>query len=126
MKARKILIVDDDKSEREKLSSYFKNSHYDVESTASAAYAIAKIVQGNNPIVLLGDSFEEVIKAEDVTALMKRCNKNLNIILVSDDSSLESLRQMREDGIYYHSLKPTNIEDMNDLKIVIDYAVNNL
>ncbi len=124
MNSRKIMIVDDDREMRENMVEYFSGGYYEIESTASAAYAIAKIVQGNRPIVILGDKFEEVIRPVDVIALMKRCSKELNIILVSDDSSLESLRQMREEGIYYHSLRPINIGDFEEIRTAVEYATN--
>ncbi len=123
MKARKILIADKDSVARQQLADFFENSHYEVETTASAAYAIAKIVQKNEPIVILGDSFEEKIASVDVIALMRKCNKNLRIILVSDDSSLETLRQMREDGIFFHALKPHNQEDNEEIRSAVECAV---
>ncbi len=123
MKARKILIADRDATARKEMAEFFKNSHFDVETTASAAYAIAKIVQKQEPIVILGDSFEEKIASVDVIALMRKCNKNLRIILVSDDSSLETLRRIREDGIFYHALKPHSLEDNEELRSVVECAV---
>jgi len=126
MKARKILIADRDVTARKKMAEFFENSHYDVETTASAAYAIAKIVQKQEPIVILGDSFEEKIASVDVIALMRKCNKNLRIILVSDDSSLETLRRVREDGIFYHALKPHSMEDNEELRSVVDCAAEGL
>ena len=122
IETRKILIVDRDKAARQKLADFFENSHYEVETTASAAYAIAKIVQKNEPIVILGDSFEEKIASVDVIALMRKCNKNLRIILVSDDSSLETLKWIRKDGIFYHALKPHNQEDNEELRSAVEYA----
>ncbi len=122
MKTRKILIADRDKAARQELAAFFENSHYEVETTASAAYAIAKIVQKNEPIVILGDSFEEKIASVDVIALMRKCNKNLRIILVSDDSSLETLKRIREDGIFYHALKPHNQEDNEELRSAVECA----
>jgi len=123
MKARKILIADKDSKARKQLADFFENSHFEVETTASAAYAIAKIVQKHEPIVILGDSFEEKIASVDVIALMRKCNKNLRIILVSDDSSLETLRRVREDGIFYHALKPHNQEDNEELRSAVECAV---
>ncbi len=123
MKARKILIADKDSKERKQLAKFFENSHFEVETTASAAYAIAKIVQKHEPIVILGDSFEEKIASVDVIALMRKCNKNLRIILISDDSSLETLRRVREDGIFYHALKPHNQEDNEELRSAVECAV---
>ncbi|MCF6267045.1 MAG: response regulator [Desulfuromusa sp.] len=126
MKMRKILIADRDKAARKQLAAFFENSHYEVETTASAAYAIAKIVQKNEPIVILGDSFEEKIASVDVIALMRKCNKNLRIILVSDDSSLETLKRIREDGIFYHALKPHSQEDNEELRSAVECAIDTL
>lgn len=123
MKARKLLIADGDSAARKEMAAFFENSHFDVETTPSAAYAIAKIVQKNEPLVILGDSFEEKIAPADVIALMRKCNKNLRIILISDDSSLETLRRIREDGIFYHALKPHSEEDNAELLDVVECAV---
>jgi DNA-binding NtrC family response regulator len=123
MYARKILIADRDVAARRKMAEFFENSNYEVETTGSAAYAIAKIVKRQEPIVILGDAFEEKIASVDVIALMRKCNRNLRIILVSDDSSLETLRRVREDGIFYHALKPHNQEDNEELRSVVEYAV---
>lgn len=122
MKARKILIADRDGKARKEMAQFFESSNYEVETTGSAAYAIAKIVQKQEPIVILGDSFEEKISSVDVIALMRKCNKDLRIILVSDDSSLETLRRIREDGIFYHALKPHNQEDNEELRSVVECA----
>jgi DNA-binding NtrC family response regulator len=123
MYARKVMIVDRDVSTQKKMAAFFEKSNYEVTTTASAAYAIAQIVKKNQPIVILGDSFEEKIAAVDVIALMRRCNKDLRIILVSDDSSLETLRRIREDGIFYHALKPVNQEDNEELISVVECAL---
>ena len=123
MKARKILIADKDSVARKQMAEFFENSHFEVETTASAAYAIAKIVQKHEPIIILGDSFEEKIASVDVIALMRKCNKDLRIILVSDDSSLETLRRIREDGIFFHALKPHSQEDNEELRSAVECAV---
>lgn len=126
MKARKILIANRDQRACKKMAAYFEDSHYDVKTTASAAYAIAQIVKKQEPIVILGDSFEEQIAPADVIALMRKCNKDLRIILVSDDSSLETLRRMRADGIFYHALKPTSMEDNEELRSAVESACGEL
>lgn len=126
MYARKILIADRDSIARKKMAEFFKNSNYEVETTGSAAYAIAQIVRKHQPIVILGDAFEEKIASVDVIALMRKCNKNLRIILVSDDSSLETLRRIREDGIFYHALKPVNQEDNEELRSVVECAIGGI
>jgi CheY-like chemotaxis protein len=120
VKVRKILIVDNDGPSRKQLVELFASSQYEVETTTSAAYAIAKIVQKQEPIVILGDSFEEVITSADVIALMRKCNNNLQIIQVSDDSSLETLRRMSGDGAFYLATKPQNLEDNEELRSAVE------
>lgn len=121
-KARKILIADRDKAARQQLADFFDDSSFDVETTASAAYAIAKIVQKNEPIVILGDSFEETISSSDVTALMHKSNKDLSIILLSDKSSLATLNSIRETGTFHHSLKPHHQEENDGLRSAVECA----
>lgn len=123
MYARKILIANRNVKARKELAEFFKNSNYEVETTGSAALAIAQIVRKQQPIVILGDAFEEKISLVDVIALMRKCNKNLRIILVSDDSSLETLRRIREEGIFYHALTPHNQENNEELRSVVEYAI---
>lgn len=123
MKARQLLILNGNKEERLNMVNYFKNTHYEVESSPSAAYSIAKIIQGHTPLVIMSDTFEEIISATDVIALMKRANKNLKIILVSDNSSLETLKKIHQEGILYHSLKLQDNEDIDSLLDVVYHSI---
>mgnify|MGYP001271774819 CR=1 FL=1 len=126
MKARKILIVDKDPVARQKLADFFQESNYQVDTSGSAAFLVAHIIKKNQPIVLLGSSFEEKISAAEVVSLLRECNKNLNIILISDENSPEMLRKVREKGIFYHALKPQSQEDNEELRSVVECAVGDL
>ncbi|SHJ50930.1 CheY chemotaxis protein or a CheY-like REC (receiver) domain [Malonomonas rubra DSM 5091] len=126
MKARKILIVDKDPVARQQLADFFEESNYHVDTTASAAFVVAHIIKKNQPIILLGNSFEEKISPAEVVSLLRECNKELNIILISDENSPEMLRKVREKGIFYHSLKPHTREDNEELLSVVECAVGDL
>ena len=119
-----ILIASCDTEEREMLEDFFNHFHFQIESTASAAYAIAKIVQKHEPLVILGDSFEENINPAEVIALMRKCNKNLPIILASEDSSLETLQKVRETGIFNPVLKSHIKKNNEELRSVIKCTVD--
>lgn len=123
MKVRQLLILNGNKEERLEMVNYFQDTHYDVESSPSAAYSIAKIIQGHNPLVIMSDTFEEKISASDVIALMKRVNKDLKIVLISDNSSLETLKKIHEDGILYHSLKLRDDGDVSSLLDVVYHSI---
>lgn len=126
MKARKILIVDKDPVARKKLADFFEESNYQVDTSGSAAYLVAHIIQKNQPIILLGSQFEEKITAAEVVTLLRECNKELNIILISDEDSPEMLRRIREKGIFYHALTPHSREDNEELRSVVECAAGDL
>jgi DNA-binding NtrC family response regulator len=123
---RTILIADKNRKARQQLAELFQDSMYAVETTGSAAYLIYRVLQHQQPIILLGNRFEEKIEVADLIALLKACNRDLNIILVSDEDSLLSLRKARQEGIFYHSLKPISHEDNEELRLVVECAFNRL
>lgn len=126
MQARKILIVDKDPKARQRLADFFQESNYQVDTTGSAAFLVAHIIKKNQPIVLLGSSFEEKISPAEVVTLLRECNKYLHIILISDANSPKMLRKVREKGIFYHALKPQCREDEEELRSVVECALNDL
>ena len=126
MNEHTILIADKSRKERQKLAELFVESNYVVETTGSAANLIYRVLQHQQPIVLLGNRFEEKIEVADLIALLKACNRSLNIILVSDEDSLLSLRKAREEGIFYHALKPISHEDNEELRSVVECAFSRL
>ena len=123
---RTILIADKSRKSRQQLAELFQDSHYTVETTGSAAYLIYRVLQHQQPIILLGNRFEEKIEVSDLIALLKACNRSLNIILVSDEDSLLSLRKARQEGIFYHSLKPISHADNEELRSVVECAFSRL
>jgi DNA-binding NtrC family response regulator len=126
MNERTILIADKSRKARQQLAELFQKSNYVVETTGSAAYLIYRVLQPGQPIILLGNRFEEKIEVADLIALLKACNRSLNIILVSDEDSLLSLRKARQEGIFYHSLKPISHADNDELRSVVECAFNRL
>ena len=126
MNEHTILIADKSRKSRQQLAELFQGTNYQVETTGSAAYLIYTVLQHHQPIVLLGNRFEEKIEVADLIALLKACNRSLNIILVSDEDSLWSLRKARQEGIFYHSLKPICHEDNEELRSVVECAFSQL
>jgi len=72
----------------------------------------------------LGDSFEETISSSDVVALMHKSNKDLQVILLSDNSSLAILNNIREGGNFHHGLKSHHQEANEGLRSAVGCAVD--
>lgn len=73
---------------------------------------------------MLCGAFNEQYVARFVP-LLKKCNRNLSIILVSDEMPLELVRQIRKEGIFYHALKPLENESWEEIRQVVACAFAN-
>jgi DNA-binding NtrC family response regulator len=116
-----LLIADKDLDCRKQMAQMFIEAGYNVIVTNSAANALDGILKNTAQVVLLGSGFDD-LTAADLIPLLKRCNRNLSIILLADDASLPLLRKLRNEGIFYHALKPVNGEDREEIRQVVQCA----
>lgn len=120
-----VLIADDDRESRKMLADLFIEAGYDVVVTNSAATVLHGILKKTAQVVLLGNEFDEVA-ATDLIPVLKKCNRELTIILVSADVSLPLNRKLREEGIFYHALPPADSEDRDELIQAVECAFETL
>jgi DNA-binding NtrC family response regulator len=120
-----LLIADQDVECRKKMAEVLIEAGYNVIVTNSAANALDGILKKTAQVVLLGSEFDEM-NAADLIPLLKQCNKNLTIILVTSDTSLPLIRKLRNEGIFYHALKPVNSADKEELRQAVKCAFDNL
>jgi len=116
-----LLIADKDVESRKQMAELFIEAGYNVMVTTSAADALDGILKKAAQVVLLGREFDDV-SAGDLIPLLKKCNRNVTIILVSADETLPVLRKLRREGIFYHALKPTAPEDREEIRQVVKCA----
>ncbi len=120
-----LLIADENIDSRKQMAELFIEAGYNVIVTNSAANALYGILKKTAQVVLLGSQLDE-LTATDLIPLLKKCDRNLTIILVSDDLSLSLIRKVRKEGIFYHALKPVKPEDREEIRQVVQCAFENL
>jgi DNA-binding NtrC family response regulator len=120
-----LLIADNDTVARKELADLFIEAGYNVTVTNSAANALYGILKKTAQVVLIGSEFDD-FKAGDLVPLLKQCDRNVTIILVSDDASLPVIRKLRKEGIFYHALKPVKPEDKEEIRQAVRCAFENL
>jgi len=125
MSEREILIADKDTEVRKEVADIFLEAGYRVETTDSAVHVLCNILEKQTPVVLLGSDFDNKVTSADLIHLLKRCNRRLAIILVSDEASLPVVRKIRKEGIFYHALKPSSPEDKEEIRQVVGCAFAN-
>jgi FixJ family two-component response regulator len=122
MVKREIILADSDSEIRGEMADIFRRNGYQVETTDSAAHVVCTVLEKRVPVVLLGSDFDKKIALNEMVRLLKNCNRHLTIILVSNEESLPVIRSVRQAGIFYHALKPSNREQVKEICQAIECA----
>jgi DNA-binding NtrC family response regulator len=120
-----LLIADGNMDSRIQMAHLFIQAGYNVTVTNSAAHVLYGILKKTAQVVLLSSWFDE-LSAADLIPLLKRCNRDLTIILVGDEVSLSLIRKARREGIFYHALRPARPEDNEEIRQAVQCAFENL
>ena len=119
-----VLIAEENRESRKVMADLCIEAGYNVTVSTSAAGVLNGILKKTARVILLGSSFDE-LAAVELIPLLKKCCRNLTIILVSNEASLPIIRKLRNEGIYYHLLKPVLPEDREELIQVVACAFQN-
>lgn len=122
MEEKGILIADKDTEFLKQVADHFVDAGYEVEVTDSMVHVICNILKKHTPVVLLGSDFEKKIDLTQMVKILKRCNRHLAVILVSDEASLPQVRRLKQEGIFYHALRPVTQADCDEIKQAVDCA----
>lgn len=116
-----LLIANRDPVAREWIAGQFNADSYQVTSTDSVVNALEGILDKSIQVVVLSGRIDEQHVAKFLP-LLKKCNRNLAIILVSEEMPLELVRRIRCEGIFYHALQPGADEGWEEIRQVVDCA----
>lgn len=126
MSERGILIADSDTRLRSEMADFFSRQGYQVETTNSAVHAFCSIMQRKIPVLLLGSDFDRKISSSEMVTLLKMCNRQLAIILVSEKMLLPQAIKIREREIFYHALRPESVDDHKEVHQAVKCAFNRI
>jgi DNA-binding NtrC family response regulator len=116
-----LLIADEDLATRKQMAELFIDAGYQVTVSTSAAGALYGILKKTAQVVLLSTRFDELL-ATELIPILKKCNRNLTIILVASELPLSLIRRARSEGIFYHALKPGLPGDEEELREAVKCA----
>ncbi len=119
-----LLIANKNQAAREQMATLFEADGYEVTTADSVVNSLEGILDKSIQVVLLGGVFDEQ-QISKFVPLLKKCNRNLSIILVSDEMPLELLRRIRKEGIFYHALKPVAGEGWDEICQAVSCAFEN-
>lgn len=122
MNTHGLLIADEDLTTRKQMAELLSHAGYQVMAPTSMADVLCGILKKTVKVVLLSTRFDELL-ATELIPLMKKCNRNLTIILVASELPLALLRRARSEGIFYHALMPGSVPgDDEELRQAVQCA----
>ena len=117
-----ILVADKDTAFLREVTEHFIDAGYQVETTNSAVHVISTILEKQTPVVLLGSDFDKKLNLLELVGFLKKCNRHLAIILVSDKATLPLVKRIREEGVFYYARRPLRPVDGDDIKQAVKCA----
>lgn len=115
MVEREIIIADTDARYRRRMADFFRDEGYQVGTATTPDEVLARVLEHQAAVLLLSSSFSGKVSSSKLIHLLKKCNRHLHIIMVSEAMSLSQAREVREEGIFYHALKPETAADTGEL-----------
>ncbi len=117
----KILIVDDDQSIRDTLTSYLKKQEYEVLSAVDGQQA-ADILQKFNPDLVITDVKMPKINGLKLLEIVKQFDNHIQVIMISAYDDMQNTIKAMQMGAYDYIEKPLEIDK---LKLRIKRALEN-
>ncbi len=111
MESKTILIAYQDDLWVRPLSTFFYEAGHRVETARLLSDMIRKVRSRNIDVILLDDEIEGV-RACDIALLFKKINDKIQVIVISSETSLKLVKRLRDAGIFYHAMKPVDLEEI--------------
>jgi len=106
MTKRSILVVDDDKSTRDYLSTFLTSCGYAVDSAASGDEALARVAGGYTPSIVLLDIMLPGLDGRGVLKALKTTYSALPIIILSGIGQIKTVVEAMQTGASDYLTKP--------------------
>lgn len=111
MNAR-ILVVDDERLQRETLGFYLKKKGYDFHDAASGADAVDFI--RNNPVdIVLTDQKMPGMSGLELARHIKENHPNISVIMITAFGTIEDAVGAMKDGVEDYVTKPVNLDGLD-------------
>jgi two-component system, NtrC family, response regulator AtoC len=108
----KILVIDDDDSNRESLEMYFLEEGYEV-FTANTGRAGLKSYHETPVDAVILDIRLPDMEGFEVLDEIKKGNRNAKVIMITAFHDEETIRRALEKGCFNYIKKPINLEDLD-------------
>lgn len=110
----RLLVVEDDPSVRDTLTTFLELEGYQVDAVASTLEALERLKDGGYPIVI-SDWYLDEKTGLDVLTAARGSNPSCSVILMSGRGTIENVMAATRSGAFDYIAKPFELDTMLDL-----------
>ena len=110
----RIIICHGDSSFSDLLCKVLSKEGYDVESVIDCNEALKKLLSAKFKVFIL-EIKKEPQEFMEIIPLVKTIDKELALITIVDDDSIEIQKMIRKQKIFYHLVKSLNTDEIKDV-----------
>jgi len=107
----KILLVDDEASQRKVLHGFLTKKNYEVEECGSAEEAIEKLSE-INPDIICTDYKMDELSGLDLLKAVKKINPKIEVLVMTAFGSIEQAVECMKFGAHNYLAKPINLDEL--------------
>ena len=116
-----LLIVHKNQAERDQLAAIFAADRYQVKTATSITDGLEGVLNKTVQVIVIAGDCDEQLSVK-LIPLLKKCNRHLSIILVTDELPLNLLRRIRKEGVFYHALLPAGEVEWEEIHQAVSCA----
>ena len=110
----RIIICHGDSSFNDLLCMVLSEEGYDVESVIDCNKALKRLLSAKFKILILGIR-KDLQEFMEFIPLVKPIDKELALITIVDDDSIEIQKMIRKQKVFYHLVKSLNTDEIKDV-----------
>src|SRR5260370_6876554 len=107
----RLLIVEDDGSVRETLTTFLELEQYDVEAVASTEEAMDR-VKGSSYLIVISDMYIDEHTGLDVLRAARSSNPSCAVILMTGRGTMETVMKATQGGAFEYIAKPFELDTL--------------
>ncbi len=110
----KILVIDDDDSNRESLEMYFIEEGYDVATASTGKQGVTRYRDNPADAVILDIRLPDM-EGFDVLDTLKAQNEDVKVIMITAFHDEQTISRALEKGSFAYIKKPINLDELDSM-----------
>ncbi|GAB4250909.1 MULTISPECIES: DNA-binding transcriptional response regulator [Deferrisoma] len=119
---RGVIVADGDPEARVRLVTQLRSEGCSVFATDSAAEAVAAVLRGEGPVVVVGSRVAGMSVVE-LLGILERCKRPLRVIVATEETRIPALRRIRQERVFYMLAKPLEADDGAEIRQAVRCAL---